>query len=207
MLSVNKPYKTKGNRTTFQTGIDTNVQYFSIREISLFSTPRTSSGETLPLLQLPARGQRILQLTGLHPMCSPAFNSTPNSQSKKGKYKVEKAANTNQNYLHQQEFKVPVNDDQGHFSVKHHAAQAARQHSSTRPITDTNPLAVWGEKGQNTTNPLNKAEEKGHCILTQLGEYQAWSKVQTPACTSQRCQGAVQFSDTCEIWPCNQVLV
>lgn len=47
MFSVNKPYKTKGNRTTFQTGVDTNVQYFSIREISLFSTPRTSPGETL----------------------------------------------------------------------------------------------------------------------------------------------------------------
>lgn len=45
----------------------------------------------------PARGQRVLQLAGLHPTraTSPAFNSAPNSQSKKGKREVEKAANTN----------------------------------------------------------------------------------------------------------------
>lgn len=54
-----------------------------------------------PLLARPssasARGQRILHLAGLHPTraTSPAFNSTPNSQSKKGKHEVEKAANTN----------------------------------------------------------------------------------------------------------------
>lgn len=55
-----------------------------------------------PLLVRPSsasapRGQRVLQLAGLHPPCatSPAFNSTPNSQSKqKGKHKVEKAAKT-----------------------------------------------------------------------------------------------------------------
>lgn len=96
MFSVNKPYKTKGNRTTLQTGVDTNVQYFSIREISVQHS-KDLCWRDPPLPQLPTRGQHILQLAGLHRTCatSPAFNSTPNSQSKKGKHKVEKAANTN----------------------------------------------------------------------------------------------------------------
>lgn len=34
--------------------------------------------------------------------------------------------------------KVPVNNSQGHFSVKHGAVRAAGQHSSTQPIPDTN---------------------------------------------------------------------
>lgn len=64
------------------------------------------------------------------------------------------------------------------------------------------PSALWGKKmGKTKWNWQDKGDEKGHCILTQLREHQALTKSQPPTCTSQECQGAWSFSDTCEIWP------
>lgn len=87
------------------------------------------------------------QLAGLYPTCatSPAFFFTPNSQSRKGKRKVEKAANTNLKYLHYQESKLPINS-QDNFSVKHHTVSQQPDSTAAHAQSQTRTYRLFGVK-------------------------------------------------------------